>query len=221
MHESGARLLVVAHGTASSAGLRTTRRVVDAIAAARPDLDVELCFLDVAEPRLPAALTDAPTIAVPLLLSTGYHVRIDIPSAVAGHPNTRVGRHLGPHPRLVDALLDRLPGGNKTPTVLVGAGSSRDDAAAELAETGRLLAERLGTPVRVATMGDDLPRLFAGGIRVATYLLAEGRFTDTLVTAATAASAAGSDVRVAEPIGVHPALIELVLKRYEQVQGTR
>jgi sirohydrochlorin ferrochelatase len=220
MQDPGVRLLVVAHGTTSPAGAATTRNLVRAVAAARPGLEVELCFLDVDHPRLADALGDEPTVAVPLLLSTGYHVQTDIPAAVAGHPRTRVARHLGPDPLLVDALVDRLPDHDPAAaTVLVGTGSSRDEAAAELAAAGRLLADRLGTPVQVATMADDLPQLFAslpGPARVATYLLAEGRFAETLLRAA---ADAGGDIRVAAPIGVHPALVELVLARYEQARG--
>ncbi len=107
---AGQRLLVVAHGTASAAGSATTARLVAAIAAARPQTAVEVCFLDVAAPRLRDALDDRPTVVVPLLLSTGYHVQTDIPQAVAGRAHIRVAAHLGPDPLLADALADRLGG---------------------------------------------------------------------------------------------------------------
>src|SRR5690242_20109424 len=104
------RLLVVAHGTRSAAGSATTSEVVAAVARARPGLQVDLCFLDVVQPTLTQALdaTAATTVVVPLLLSTGYHVRQDIPAAVSGRAQVRVARHLGPHPLLADALADRL-----------------------------------------------------------------------------------------------------------------
>jgi sirohydrochlorin ferrochelatase len=209
-------LLAVAHGTASTAGSATTAQLIDAVRAARPQVPVDLCFLDVVDPRLPDALAargDAPVVVVPILLSTGYHVQTDIPAAVAAYPNVRVARHLGPHPLLVDALVDRLgavdPGGS---LVLVGAGSSRAEAAEELAATGAMLAERLARPVEVHTMADDLPEAFAASrrpVQVATYLLAEGQFVTTL-----RAAAADGGV-VAPPIGVHPALVELVWARYD------
>jgi sirohydrochlorin ferrochelatase len=207
------RLLVVAHGTASAAGSATTSALVDAIKAARPSVPVSLCFLDVAAPRLADALSalPEPLVLVPLLLSTGYHVQTDIPAAVAGRSDVRIARHLGPHPLLIDALVDRLPGGDGD-VVLVASGSSRPEAADELGTTARLLAERLGRPVQVLTMADDLhSRLAAHGpARVATYLLAEGRFVDLL------RDAAGDVATVAEPIGVHPALVELVWSRYDE-----
>jgi hypothetical protein len=151
------RLVVVAHGTASAAGSATTTQLAAAVRAVRPETAVDLCFLDVVAPRLADAIDSRPAVVVPLLLSTGYHVQSDIPDAVARHPGTRVARHLGPHPLLVDALMDRLgPLAADGSVALVGAGSSRPEAAAEIAATGRLLADRLGRPVSVLTLADDV-----------------------------------------------------------------
>jgi len=207
------RLLLVAHGTASPAGSATTARLVDALRAARPTIPVDLCFLDVVAPRLPDVLDDRPTVLVPLLLSTGYHVQTDIPAAVAAFPAVRVARHLGPDDRLVDALVDRLgpvPGAARI--VLVGAGSRRPEARAELDETARRLGAALRRDVAVFTMGDDLRAAFAerAPVVVATYLLAEGQFVDTLEAAADGLGT------VAPPLGVHPALVELVWQRYDE-----
>jgi sirohydrochlorin ferrochelatase len=218
MHDTAPRLLAVAHGTASPEGAATTARLVTAIAATRPAIRVDLCFLDVVSPRLPDALDERPTVVVPLLLSTGYHVQTDIPAAVAGLPHVRVARHLGPHPLLVDALVDRLGQGDRGAgsTVLIGAGSSRTEAAAELAATGELLAERLGRPVTVLTMADELPPAMAAlprPLEVATYLLAEGQFVTNL------RAAAGGLAIVSDPLGVHPALVELVWRRYDTALG--
>jgi sirohydrochlorin ferrochelatase len=209
-------LVAVAHGTASAAGAATTAGLVEAIRAVRPDVPVELCFLDVASPRLPDTLAGrgaAPAVVVPLLLSTGYHVQSDIPAAVAPYPDVRVARHLGPDALLVDALVDRL--GRTAPegsVILVGAGSSRPEAADELAETGRLLGQRLEREVHVHTMADDLASVFAAAdrpVHVATYLLAEGQFVSTLRAAIDGLGT------VAPPLGVHPALVELVWARYD------
>ncbi|MDT4918994.1 MAG: hypothetical protein QOH89_3694 [Pseudonocardiales bacterium] len=208
------RLLVVAHGTASAAGSATTARLVDAIRADRRAVQVDLCFLDVVEPRLPDVLDDRPTIVVPLLLSTGYHVQTDIPAAVAPYPHVRVARHLGPDPLLTDVLLDRLPAGPDTgAVVLVGAGSTRREAADDLAGAAALLGARIGAPVSVLTLAEDVRAGLAarpGPLRVATYLLTEGQFVTSIRTAAEGLGA------VAEPLGVHPALVRLVLQRYDE-----
>jgi sirohydrochlorin ferrochelatase len=69
-------------------------------------------------------------------------------------------------------------------------------------------------------MGDDLPAALTplAPVRVATYLLAEGQFVDTL-----RAAAAGLGT-VAEPLGPHPAVVELVWRRYDELlagEGSR
>ena len=217
MSDSPPRLLLVAHGTRSAAGSLTTQRIAAAVAAARPELRVDLCFLDVAQPDLATALAaepELPTVVVPVLLSTGYHVERDIPNTVADFAQVTVARHLGPHHLLARALVDRLgeAGGRAgVDTVLVGAGSTRPAAAVELDEAGRLLAEQLGADVLVRTMSDDLASLGATrpvSAQVATYLLAEGQFT-------TALQEAFADAVVAAPLGTHPAVIELILLRYD------
>jgi sirohydrochlorin ferrochelatase len=208
------RLLLVAHGTASAAGTATTERLVAAVRAARPSVPVELCYLDVAAPRLSDVLDDRPTVAVPLLLSTGYHVASDIPAAVAPYPAVRVAAHLGPDPLLAEALADRLGGVDAEEQVaLVAAGSSRAEAGAELAAAAELLAARIGRPVRPLTLAQDVrAELSPGPVRVATYLLAEGQFHDAL------RAAVRGIATVAAPIGVHPALVRLVWQRYDSTR---
>ncbi len=220
-------LLVAAHGTKSQAGSATTAALVAALAAARPDVDVSLCFLDVAEPSLADALRvqSGPTVVVPLLLSSGFHVLTDIPAVVAGRPDVRVARHLGPDPLVIEAVFDRLAAARGpdavATTVLVGAGSSNPAAAAELRTAASRLAERLGRPVSLLTLGEDVRaalRAAAPPVEVATYLLAEGQFVDTLRAAA---ATVPGPATVSDPIGAHPALVALVLARYDEACAGR
>jgi sirohydrochlorin ferrochelatase len=206
------RLLAVAHGTASPAGSATTTALFEAVRAARPGVPAQLCFLDVVRPRLAEVLDDRPAVVVPLLLSTGYHVQTDIPAAVAAHPATRVARHLGPHPLLADVLADRLGPPRDGRVVLVGAGSSRPEARAELETAARLLGDRVGQDVPAFSLAGDLRAALAplAPVRVATYLFAEGQFADTLRTAADGLGT------VADPLGVHPSLVRLVWERYDE-----
>lgn len=209
MHE---RLLVVAHGSASPVGSATIRRVLDAVRARRPDVPVDLAFLDVAAPRLADVLDDRPTAVVPLLLSTGYHVQDDIPAVVADFPRTRVTPHLGADPLLASALADRLPPTPADATVvLVGAGSSRPGAADELAAVAELFQQVVGRPVRTTIADDHLPDRLRdlAPVRVVPYLLAEGHFHERIRAAATGLGPVGA------PIGAHPALVELVWRRYD------
>jgi sirohydrochlorin ferrochelatase len=238
-----AALLVAAHGTRSPEGTATTQAFVAALARARPDVPVSLCFLDVAAPSLRDALdaTDArPVVVVPLLLSAGYHVATDIPEVVAGRPAVRVAGHLGPDPAIIAAVADRLAearsaerGGTlqarsaergrtaaarsaERGTALAAIASSRAAGHAEVDEAARLLADRLGEPVSVLPLGDDLATRVAAlpeQTDAAVYLLAEGGFLTGLRTAMT-----GLGV-VAEPIGVHPAVVSLVWNRYDEALG--
>ena len=214
------RLLLVAHGTRSAAGMRTIHGLAEAVRAARPGPLVELCFLDVAAPSLADALArPGPTVLVPALLSTGYHVQSDIPAAVASRDDVRVARHLGPHPLLTAALADRLRtarrGAPAKSTVLIASGSSRPEAAAELAEAADLLTGELGRAVTAHTLAEDLSAVLGAypqPVEVATYLLAEGQFVDTI-------RAAAGDGVVADPLGVHPAVVELILSRYDEARA--
>jgi sirohydrochlorin ferrochelatase len=216
--QSPPRLLLVAHGTRSAAGSATTAAFAAAVARQRPDVTVQLSYLDVAEPTLAAALAaPGPTVVVPLLLSTGHHVTVDIPAATAGRPGTLVAAHFGPARQVVDAVADRLhearAGAGRTAgrTCLVAAGSRHPGAASEYAVVAAALSDRLGRAVTVHTMADDLPAVLGGDCEVATYLLAPGQFSQTLAAAATHAV-------IAEPLGVHPALVDLVWLRYAEAR---
>src|SRR4051794_29470860 len=103
-------LIAVAHGTRDQAGIHDIQRLVELVRQARPDVRVRLGWLELAEPLLPEALAECsgPAVVVPLLLSTGYHVKTDIAAAVAGRPGTAVAGQLGPDPRIAAAVLDRL-----------------------------------------------------------------------------------------------------------------
>lgn len=218
-----ATLLAAAHGTRSAAGLATMDRLIDLVREARPGLAADLCFLDVAEPSLRRrvdALHGAAVI-VPVLLSTGYHVLDDIPAVVAARPGITVARHLGPHPLLNAALADRLreAGGEGAESIaLVGSPSRKPGAASELATAAAGLATLLGRPVEPANLDASLATLlsrFAGRVAVATYLLAEGYFFDSLQETASSAGA----VAVSRPLGAHPAVAQLILMRYAEARA--
>lgn len=212
-------LLVAAHGTRSAEGTATTHALVDAVRARASELDVRLCFLDVATPSLADALDELgrrPTVVVPLQLSAGYHVHTDIPAVVAGRETVRVTAHLGPDPLLIAALAERLErargdGAPAASTVLAGVGSSRASARAELELAAARLGERLGRPVEVLAVDDtarDRLAQLPQPVEVAAWLLAPGTFEVLLRRAADGLA------RVSEPIGTHPALVELTLARY-------
>ncbi|MGW0669254.1 sirohydrochlorin chelatase [Streptomyces sp. NPDC002746] len=229
-------LVAVAHGSRDPQALHTVTRLLDRVRELRPGLDVRLGHIELNAPLLPEtleALGDGEAVLVPLLLGRGYHVKQDIPEAVAGAPalRTRTAAPLGPHPLLVEALHGRLteagwrPGddGSRNSAVVLAAAGSRDpESAADTRRTAHLLSERLGgVPVvpayaSAATPGVPaaLRALAARGRRrvaVAAYFTAPGRF----------ASAASRDAPwiAAAPLGAHPAMARLLLHRYDQARA--
>jgi sirohydrochlorin ferrochelatase len=227
-------LLAVAHGTRNPAGVRAISRIVDLLRTRTPDLDVRLGWIELVEPGVPAVLSDlAPdreAIMVPLLLSSGYHDRVDLPAAIAAtRPGTAHAAVLGPDPLLAVALADRLAEAGYAAgdaVVLAGAGSSDPDAVASVRSQAELLAAELtlrtGVPAAVTvgfgsaaspTVAEAVAAARAGAARVAIapYLLAPGHFVDRL-------GAAGADL-VAAPLGPHPALIDLILDRISSTHG--
>ncbi|MFC5887527.1 sirohydrochlorin chelatase [Kitasatospora sp. CM 4170] len=222
-------LLAVAHGSRNPAGVAATRALLDLVRAQRPELDVRCCFLDLAAPSLPEALAglaaDEPAVLVPLLLGTGYHLRVDIPGALAAArlPHVRLAPALGPDPLLATVLADRLAESGRAPgagpVVLAAAGSSDPAAAADTRRTARLLAARLadGRPVVPAYLSAARPTpheaveaLHAAGHRrvaVATYLLGPGFFADRAADTPAHWTSA--------PLGTHDALARLVAARYD------
>jgi sirohydrochlorin ferrochelatase len=205
-------LHVVAHGTRSVAGQGQIRALADTVALRRPELDVRLSYVDVQQPRIADAVTPG-SVVVPLLLSTGYHVRVDIARAAEG--NAVVTPPLGPDPVLTAALRRRLPAYDAV--VLAAAGSSdprwRADIDAIAAGLGAHVAYASGTGRRVPDVVAELRRGGARRIAIAAYLLAEGLFYRSL-------HQAGAD-SVTPPLCHDPTVADLVLSRYDLAADAR
>ncbi|MEU4925621.1 sirohydrochlorin chelatase [Streptomyces yokosukanensis] len=231
-------LVLVAHGSRDPRALRTVRTLCERIRDLRPGLPVHLGHIELNEPLLAdtlAALGGTPAVLVPLLLSRGYHVKHDIPgAAAAAQARTRVSAPLGPHPLLVETLYDRLleagwpaamdPAARRASAVVLAAAGSRDpDSADDTRRTARLLADRLGVPVVPAyasaaapTVPTAVQALTARGrhrVAIASCFTAPGRFATQCAGAAPWIASA--------PLGAHPAMARLILRRYEESRATR
>jgi sirohydrochlorin ferrochelatase len=197
------------------------------------DEKVRVAFVDVLGPapdEVLRALHDEPTVLVPALLSSGYHVRSDVPRHVAssGHPAVRVTRALGPSSELTRAMLDRLFEAGWRPddhVVLAAAGTSDPHAQDDVATAAALLSALVGSRVSIAFAaprrdGSGYPsvpeavararRAGASRVAVASYLLADGLFQGRLAEA-------GADV-VGAPLGAHPAVIRLACRRRREAE---
>jgi len=212
-------LVAVAHGTRNPAGARTIVALLDRVRELRPELPVEVAYVEITSPALPAVLTavEGPFVVVPLLLGNGFHLVHDVAAVAAPAP---VAPALGPHPLLVRALAHRLREAGSCgsgPVVLGSAGSSDPQSRADAQTVARLLELRLGRRVLPAYASSATPRvtdavqvLRSAGARrvdVATYLLSPGRF-------ATEVAECGADV-VSRPLGADDAVARLVLRRYD------
>ncbi|GAA1535142.1 MULTISPECIES: sirohydrochlorin chelatase [Brevibacterium] len=196
---------LISHGTSSAEG----SAVIEALAqAVTEDLrargladEVMLGHVDVQHPDvaevLSALVRERPVILVPLLLSPGYHVHVDLVEAIreAGGgvgADIRLAATLGPDPRLARILAERLPRLDESDhVVLAAAGSSDDRANAACQDMAASLAEELSRPVSVgfhAGGGDRLRDIVEqkrrAGVRavLSSYLLAPGFFQDLTET---------------------------------------
>lgn len=217
--------LLVAHGTRKGQGVAMIADLAERVGT-RLGRRVHTAFVDVLGPtpaEVLSALPDGPAVVVPAFLASGYHVRVDIPTFVAGsgHPDVTVTDALGPSPNVVRIVTDRLvetgwqPGDS---VILAAAGTSDPRALRDLRITAAMLSAAIGDRVELAYAATGEPRvadavaaLRARGARrvvVASYLLADGLFQDRL-------RASGADV-VTGPLGPHPGMARLITSRFRR-----
>jgi sirohydrochlorin ferrochelatase len=225
---TGPVLVACAHGTRSPAGRRLVAELALAARRLRPGLETAAAFVDVQPPTVVdvvagLAAAGRAAVVVPLLLSGGYHVHVDIAGAVAAHPGAVAARPLGPDPRLVAVLADRLraagadPGDPRTAVVLAAAGSSDPRAVADVEDTARLLQQGRSGPVTTGYGSAASPavpdavaaarRAGAERVVVAAYLLAPGHFAGKL-------AGAGAEA-VTAPLLPDERIAEVLLDRYD------
>ncbi|GAB2726636.1 sirohydrochlorin chelatase [Nocardia thraciensis] len=228
---SGPALVLVAHGTRSSRGVEMIAALAEAVGheLGVPEVGsgaamVRTAFVDVLGPSPAEVLRDlnpGPAVVVPAFLASGYHVYQDVPREVAEscHAAVAVTPAMGPDPALARIMRMRLRAVGWRPgdaVVCAAAGSSDARARRDVRRATMMLSEQLAAPVRLAHIATGAPRvpevvasLRESGARrvfIASYLLAHGLFHQRL-------HECGAD-GVAEPIGVHPAVVRLLADRY-------
>jgi sirohydrochlorin ferrochelatase len=226
-------ILLVAHGSADPRAAATTRSLARAVRRLHKG-DVRVAYLDHAGPRPGAALFDlaarghrAVTV-VPLLLTSAYHGRVDVPAAIAAAQadgldiEVTLADVLGPDPLLLAGVRRRL---HQAVTdfdgiVLVAAGT-RDPAARSTVDAAAAhLGAFYGVPARAAfgsaspvTGAVAVEALWAAGCRriaLASYFLACGKLYDAVTASAIGA---GALAPAARPLGEVAELAHLVLVR--------
>jgi sirohydrochlorin ferrochelatase len=209
------RLVTVAHGTRTPAGNDVAREITSR-AGALLGMEAVASFVELSTPLLASVVADSsePTAVVPLLLSAGYHVRHDLPRGVREVSGPVVlGPPLGPSPLIAAAQVERLrEAGASTgqPVVMVAAGSRDALATRDLRSAVSLLTRAWGAPVRLATLagrGDRPAEVVRPSDAVSPYLLATGHFAHRCRAEAPPGAV------VADVIGVHPHVVELVARQ--------
>ncbi|WP_413450472.1 CbiX/SirB N-terminal domain-containing protein [Georgenia phoenicis] len=239
-------LIGCSHGTNDPTGRQVVRSILDDVRAARPGLDVREAFVDVQQPEVADVVTSVVTsdrgsggaVVVPLLLSGGYHVEVDIAAAVADRdgPASRAVATpaLGPDHRLVDLLAHRLEEAGVRPhdaVVVAAAGSSRSGAARDVEKVAAGLRKRHPGPVTVGYGAKAQPSV-PDAVTAARAALAgaarpEQRDGDAAAPRVVVAAyllapgyfydrvlEAGANV-VTAPLGADPRLTSIVLDRYD------
>lgn len=238
-------VLLLSHGSRDPRAAYVVNELVMAFAE-RTGREVRAAHLSFSEPTPDVALARLAkdgfrTVrVVPLLFTPGYHLTHDVPMAIAasgvaskvvvtvapallsGDPMARA--------LLMRALTDRLAqahigaGGEIDALVLASAGSSSESARLPVASLARDLGLALGIPVMAAFASATAPSpalalkgLCDNGFRrpaVASLFVAPGRLPDSVV-------AACPGVPVADPLGVSPAFIELLVAQARMMSAAR
>ncbi|WP_062313553.1 sirohydrochlorin chelatase [Demequina rhizosphaerae] len=225
-------LIGCAHGTRDEQGQETIHRLVEDIRTALPGKEVREAYVDVHGPFVAdvvaevAAEESCSAVVVPLLLAGGYHVYHDIGEAVKDRADVVAAPALGPDPRLIDIVMDRIREAHIPDTatlILAAAGSSDPRSQADTEAAAEMLRARWSGPVRIGyaagihpTVDDAVADARANGedfeVAVASFLLAPGFFQKRLTES-------GAD-HVTEPLAPHPRLVEIVLDRYRDAGGS-
>jgi sirohydrochlorin ferrochelatase len=220
-------IVLIGHGSPdprSAAGLRGLAR---AVARRVPTTLVEVAFLDHDEPSLTAVSMDlaaaghTAAVVVPAFLTTAFHVRSDVPRAMAAAQQASamslaVTPPIGPDVRLLDAMAAHLP--VSASLVLAVAGTRDPQALTDLDALASGWSRTRGTEVVVAhaaMSAPDVPSAIAtvsaaGQPAVAAYVLFPGVLPDRI-------AAAASGLPCSPPVGTEAAVVDIVIDRVLEV----
>lgn len=228
-------LVLLGHGTRSEPGRQVVEDLAAQVTERLPEVPVRLGYLDVIEPTAAQVLDGLDeAVVVPLLMTAGYHIDVDLPQVIGDRTGIVVTPVFTEAADLAAIAAQRLAqteagsGTTDDPVVLLGAGSSVEKACRQVERVAAALAERTGRTVRHAFLSaaepaaaevvrDALAERAAGGVTVIPLLLAPGYF---LSLAGKLGELAPSRVRIADPLGADPLLVESALTGYASAIDT-
>jgi sirohydrochlorin ferrochelatase len=232
-------LVALAHGSRDPRSAQTVTALTDEVRALRPDLRIEAAFLDLCKPAFPRVVERLvragydEIVVVPLLLTSAYHAKVDVPEAIAAatthHQGLRIRATavLGLEPVFLEVLDRRLRAAlsdarvrELDALVLAAAGSSDQLANQAVARLARLWGTRHRLPT-VAAFASAAPPATGEAVRqfrsegrrhiaVGSMFLAPGLLPDRAAELALEAGA----VAVSEPLGADAQVARTVLARY-------
>ena len=214
------------------------------LAEIRPDVAVEVGFLEMTDPPAGVALDrlvdrGATTITVlPLMLLAAGHAKSDAPAIVVEgrlrHPNVelRFGRPFGVDHALVGIANGNiaLAGGTGLPLVVIARGTSDPDANADAFKATRLLAEFTGAPFGVTgfsgVTGPRVPetlemaaRLGAERVCAFAWFLCNGKLVERMRADYSAfTERTGIEVVDAGYFGPDPLLAPVIAARFDEAR---
>lgn len=216
-------LIACSHGTDHPQGRAAISGLVQALRRGAHHREVVPAYVDVQEPSIDEVVRDTHgrRIIIPLLLSSGDHVCVDIARACDLDPMVSVVPPLGPDWILAEIGVGRLfevGAGPDDTIVLASAESASRQALEDVSKAARLLSAVWGGRVHVGSIGGgdtpiaeavDIARAYGRRVVVSTYLLAPGNFYDRL-------QGCGADVITAPLLDggrPDPRLVSLMLAR--------
>lgn len=220
--------LVLAHGSADPRHASGVRALADAVGRELGQ-SVAVAYLDHHGPT-PAeaarALTDRGSrevLVLPLFTAAAYHVKVDVPAAVASMRATGSGARLvtpgiASTQELLSAVVDAagiLQDGAGAGAVVLGTGSSDAAANALLAAQVGQLSARSGVPLATAFLGGgralaQVRAEIAGVPAVLPFVVSNGMFFDRMKASA---AALGLPVR-GGPLTENPLVASLAARRF-------
>jgi len=224
-------IVLMGHGSPDARSAAALRQLARAVSRRLPTTLVEVAFLDHDEPSLTAVATDLASaghtsaVVVPAFLTTAFHVRSDVPRAVAAAESTSgmslsVSAPIGPDERLIEAMDAHLPAG--APLVLAVAGTRDPQALADLDALAASWSRSRGTEVVVAHAAMSEPDVPTGIARVRTagepavaaYVLFPGVLPDRIADAA-------QGLVCSPPVGLDAAVVDIVIDRALEISVAR
>lgn len=220
-------LVAIAHGSQDPDHATDIEALMDKVRKQRSGLEVVVRYLEYSRPPMSdkVHLTNSINVrpvAVPLLLSRGYHLWTDVQVA-ARECNLIAAKPLGPDGDLIEVMVKELSSiGARldVPIILAAAGSRNELGRADVSTVSSMLQSRLGVQVTVAYLGSVGPHVnqVAAQLRnsdsdfsVCSYLLSRGKFHSSLYSL-------GSKW-VTRPLGSSQSLATLILRRYDEALG--